>query len=71
MRDSSDKPHKFTQVRPQSGATGSTGAGSANVKVIMVADLRQAALEAMKSDKGQEIVVQHVNGRRIDIGMIT
>ena len=57
--------------RGNGSATGNPGAGAANVKVIMVADLRQAALEAMKSDKGQEIVVQHVNGRRIDIGMIT
>lgn len=54
------------------GAAGAQNGGSAPaIKFIMVADIKEAALEAMASARGERIVVQHIDGRRLDLGLNT
>lgn len=50
---------------------GDAGRPIVNNKVIVVADIRQAALEAMNSPAGERITIQHIDGRRLDLGMNT
>jgi len=44
----------------------SSGGGTQNIKVIMVYDDRQAAIEAMNSSEGEKVIIRHVaNNRKI------
>ena len=52
-----------------SAAPGATARG--DMKVIVVADIRAAALEAMRSDPGTQHIIQTIDGRRLDLGFNT
>lgn len=55
------------------GAGGLQGGGSpvVNTKVVVVGDTRAAALEAMNTPAGTDIIIQTIKGRRLDLGLNT
>lgn len=54
-----------------SGRAGNVNVAAPNVKVIMVVDMHAAAIEAMNSDAGEQVLIQKVRKNRPDLGFNT
>ena len=52
----------------RAGSVGGSGPTNVNVKSIIVANLQQAMEEALASERGTKIIVQTVDGKRLDLG---
>lgn len=52
-------------------AAGTPASSATSVKTIIVADFQAAMVEALKSPAGEKVIVQTVDGRRIDLGLPT
>jgi hypothetical protein len=57
----------------RAGTTPATGGGESEtrVKVVVVSDLQQAMREVLNSAFGEQVIVQTVNGKRLDMGFPT
>lgn len=55
------------EVSSPSSAAGS----SVSVKTVVVANLQEAMIEALKSPAGERVIVQTVDGRKVDLGFQT
>lgn len=49
----------------------SPSSSAPNIKFVLVADMKQAALEAMNSEAGERVIVQKIGNRRTELGFQT
>lgn len=55
----------------ETSSAASSGSSNVSVKTVVVANMQDAILEAMKSPAGERVIVQTVDGRRLDLGLQT
>jgi hypothetical protein len=53
------------------GASGGAGQSNQSIKVVMVGDINKAIEEALNSEFGERVIVQTMNGKRLDLGFPT
>lgn len=52
-------------------SAGGAGSSSVSVKTVVVSNMQEAMIEALKSPAGERVIVQTVEGRKIDLGLPT